>query len=87
MRRISMRDSICVQPNYETHEQNWIDACKGGPPATSNFDYAGPFTESVVIGNLSVRFPGKKLEWDGENMRVTNHPPANDYSELALLGP
>ena len=62
-----------------THEQNWIDACKGGPPATSNFDYSGPFTETVVMGNLAVLFPGKKLSWDGQNMRVTNHDAANEY--------
>ncbi len=62
-----------------THEQNWIDACKGGPPACSNFDYAGPFAEAVVMGNLAVRFPGEKLEWDGDNMRVTNLEPANQY--------
>jgi hypothetical protein len=62
-----------------THEQNWIDACKGGPPACSNFDYAGPFAEAVVMGNLAVRFPGEKLEWDGKNMRVTNLEAANQY--------
>lgn len=61
-----------------THEQNWIDACKGGPEACSNFDYSGPLTEMVVMGNLAILFPGKKLEWDGEKMMVTNHPPANE---------
>ncbi len=62
-----------------SHEQNWIEACKGGPPATSNFDYAGPFTEAVVMGNLAVRFSGRKLLWDGPNMRVTNVEEANQY--------
>jgi predicted dehydrogenase len=62
-----------------SHEQNWIEACKGGPPATSNFDYAGPFAEAVVMGNLAVRFPGRKLLWDGKNMRVTNVEEANQY--------
>jgi len=61
-----------------SHEQNWIDACKGGPPACSNFDYSGPLTETVVMGNLAILFPGKKLEWDGAKMMVTNHPPANE---------
>ncbi len=62
-----------------THEQNWIDACKGGPPACSNFDYAGPFAEAVVMGNLAVRFPGEKLEWNGDKMSVTNLEAANQY--------
>ncbi len=62
-----------------THEQNWIDACKGGAPAVSNFDYAGPLTETVVMGNLAIRFPGRKLAWDGENMRMTNWNAANEF--------
>ncbi len=61
------------------HEQDWIRSCKGGPAASSNFDYAGPFTETVVMGNLAVLNPGKRLEWDGENMKVTNDEEANTY--------
>jgi len=61
------------------HEQNWVDACKGGEPASSNFDHSGPLTESVVMGNLAMLNPGKTLEWDGENMRVTNLPEANEH--------
>jgi predicted dehydrogenase len=62
-----------------SHEQNWIRACKGGPPACSNFDYSGPFTESVVMGNLAMRRLGRKLLWDGKNMKVTNDDEANRY--------
>jgi len=61
------------------HEQDWVRACKGGPAASSNFDYSGPFTETVVMGNLAVLNPGKKLLWDGENMKVTNDGQANAY--------
>ncbi len=66
------------------HEGNWIEACKTGGQATSNFDYAGPFTEMVVMGNLAIRPEnvGKKLLWDGENMRVTNDEKANDYVQM-----
>lgn len=60
-------------------EQNWIDACKGGDAACSNFDYSGPFTETVVMGNLAIRLPGERLEWDGANMRVTNNDAANEF--------
>jgi len=62
-----------------SHEQDWARACKGGEPACSNFEYSGPLTESVVMGNLAIRYPQRKLEWDGANMRVTNFPEANDY--------
>ncbi len=61
------------------HEQDWVRACKGGKPASSNFDVAGPLTELVVMGNLAIRFPNKKLMWDGENMQVTNDEEANAY--------
>jgi predicted dehydrogenase len=65
----------------QAHEQNWIRACKGGEAACSNFDYSGPLTEMVTMGNLAIRPEnvGKKLEWDGKNMRVTNDEKANDY--------
>jgi len=62
-----------------THEQNWIEACKGGEPACSNFDYSGPFTEMVLLGTIALRFPGEKLECDGEKMEFTNKPEANEY--------
>jgi hypothetical protein len=62
-----------------SHEQNWVRACKGGPPACSNFDYAGPLTEMVLLGNIALRYPGQRLEWDSQNMKVTNLPEANEY--------
>jgi predicted dehydrogenase len=62
-----------------SHEQNWIRACKGGEPACSNFNYSGPLTEMVVMGNLALRRLGEKLSWDGENMKVTNDDEANKY--------
>ena len=68
-----------VKNDIGGHEANWMDACKGGPPASSNFDYAGPFTESVVMGNLAIRNPHRKLVWDGPNMKFTNDDTANEY--------
>ena len=61
------------------HEQDWIRACKGGAPAGSNFDYSGPLTEMVLMGNLAVRFPDRQLLWNGEAMEVTNDKDANAY--------
>jgi len=60
-----------------SHEQNWIDTIKGKTKATSPFDYAGPFTETVLLGNLAIAFPGTKLMWDGAGMKVTNNAGAN----------
>jgi predicted dehydrogenase len=61
------------------HEQDWVRACKGGTPASSNFDFAGPLSEMVLMGNLAVRFPERRLLWDGEKMQVTNDAEANAY--------
>jgi predicted dehydrogenase len=60
------------------HYRDWIRACKGGDPACSNFGVAGPFTEWILLGVLSLRFEGK-LEWDSAKMKVANVPEANQY--------
>jgi len=60
------------------HYRDWIRACKGGDPACSNFSVAGPFTEWILLGALSLRYEGK-LEWDSAKMRVTNMPEANQH--------
>lgn len=65
-------------PRIRGHHRNWIDACKGGNPASSNFDYAGPLTEMVLLGNVALR-TGKKIDWDGSNLKATNAPEANKY--------
>jgi len=61
------------------HEQDWVRACKGGRLASSNFDYSGPLSEMVLMGNLAVRFPNRRLLWNGEKMEVTNDAEANAY--------
>ena len=65
-------------PRSIGHYQEWITACKGGEPAASNFDYAGPLTETVLLGNLAI-WTGDKLYWDSENMRFNNHPEADQF--------
>jgi predicted dehydrogenase len=66
-----------IKDGEHGHEQNWIDACKGGLPACSNFEYAGPLAETVLLGNIAIR-TGKRIEWDGQNMKITNVPEANE---------
>ena len=46
--------------------------------AKSGFWYAGPFTESLLVGNLAVRL-GKKVEWDAQSLRSPNCPEADRY--------
>ena len=60
-------------PRSIGHHKEWIEACKGNGAPRSNFpDFAGPLTEAVLLGTISVRLMGKKLIWDAENFRVTN---------------
>ena len=63
-----------------THEMNWVDACKGKNPASSPFEYAAPLTEVMLLGLVALKTgQGKKILYDGANMRVTNVPEANAY--------
>jgi predicted dehydrogenase len=72
-------------PRSPGHHKEWINACKGGEPARSNFDWAGPLTEVVLLGNIALKMEkqlyekGLKLRYDGPNMQVTNLPEANKY--------
>jgi predicted dehydrogenase len=56
------------------HFAEFVQAIKTGNQAMSNFpDYAGPLTETVLLGNLAV-WAGKKVEWDARNLKATNAP-------------
>ena len=82
----------------EGHYLQWVNACiagYGNATTSSPFEYAGPFTESVLMGNLAIRswlmknpklkgwddkyLGRKKLLWDAENMKVTNFDEANQF--------
>ena len=67
-------------PRSIGHYQEWIEACKGGKPAGCNFNFAGPLTESVLLGNIALRVKGK-LSWDSKRMLLTNSDKANRYVE------
>jgi predicted dehydrogenase len=61
-------------PESPGHFTEFARAIKGGQPAMSNFpDYAGPLTETVLLGNLAI-WAGKKIEWDARNLKATNAP-------------
>jgi predicted dehydrogenase len=72
-------------PRSIGHYREWLEACKGGQKAGANFDYGGPLTEVVLLGNVAIR-TGKKLDWDGPNMKVTNVPEANEYLHRPYCG-
>ena len=59
-----------------SHYHAWVDAALGGTPTTDGFDYAGPLTEAVQLGNVATRVPGVTLEWDAAALRFPNKPEA-----------
>ncbi|MHC4755196.1 MAG: Gfo/Idh/MocA family protein [Planctomycetota bacterium] len=65
-------------PKSPGQHEEWVRACKGGPKPLGDFDYSGPLTELVLLGNLAIRMR-KRLEWDSANMKVTNAPEAEQY--------
>lgn len=82
----------------EGHYLQWVNACIAGygkAKTSSPFEFAGPFTESILIGNLAIRswmmknpnlkgwedkyLGRKKLLWDAQKMQITNFEPANQF--------
>jgi predicted dehydrogenase len=94
-----MKEETLPKPTIERipgaeagHYTQWVDACLAGygkMQLSSPFEYAGPFTEAVLMGNLALRsyaikndksYPGrKKLLWDAKNMKITNFDEANQF--------
>jgi predicted dehydrogenase len=62
----------------EDHEMNWVDAAKGKAQASCPFEYAARLTEVMLLGVVALR-TGRKISYDGANMRVTNLLGANDF--------
>ena len=83
--------SGAAQPRVEFEQspgqfKEFVNAIRGEKPACSNFpDYAGPLTETVLLGNLAVwaapeaGSPGAKIHWDAENLKGSG---AADLDEL-----
>ena len=69
------------------HEMHFVNCCKNGGKPASSFEYAGPFNEMVVMGNLAVRLQSlkKTLLWDSKNMKVTNLLPDEKLVTTKLL--
>jgi hypothetical protein len=64
--------------NDQRQHQEWIAACKGGPPAYSDFEVAACLTEIILLGCVALRV-GRTIEWDGPNMLARNAPEAAQF--------
>ena len=58
------------------HWHDWVDAVIAGQKTTDGFEYAGPLSETVQLGNIAVRLPGTKLEWNADTMEIKGHDDA-----------
>jgi predicted dehydrogenase len=66
-------------PRSPGHHEEWVAACRGGPPAGSDFvQHSGLLSEVCMLGNVALH-AGTKLDWDGPNMKVSNVESANQY--------
>lgn len=97
--RMKEFDHVPTLPRVpEGHYLQWVNACRAGygnATTSSPFEYAGPFTESILMGNLAIRswmlknpklkgwedkyLGRKKLLWDAANMKITNFDEANQF--------
>jgi predicted dehydrogenase len=88
-----------VTGGHNGHYAQWVNACIAGygkQQVSSPFEYAGPLTETILMGNLALRawlvkennkFTGrKKLLWDAENMKITNYDAANQFVKRTYRG-
>ena len=67
-------------PRVAGHHADWLQACKGGTPPCSNFEYGARLTEFMLLGPLALR-TGKVIKWDADGMKATNVPDAQPFLE------
>jgi predicted dehydrogenase len=65
-------------PRVEGHHADWLQACKGGRPASSSFEYGARLCEFIMLGNVALR-AGKLIKWDAAALKVTNAPAADRF--------
>ncbi|MBW3542886.1 MAG: Gfo/Idh/MocA family oxidoreductase [Planctomycetes bacterium] len=61
----------------DNHYHQWASAALAGEKSSADFGYSGPLTEMLLLGVVSNRFPGQRLDWDAAALRITNFSDAN----------
>lgn len=72
-------EAAIEEADPQDHYHGWIDGCLSGTQPSDGFEYGGPLTEAVLLGNIAVRYRGEKLTWDADAMKITNHEEANKW--------
>ena len=57
----------------------WVSAMRGGEPSYGDFALAGPISDAMNLGAVSLRLGGRRLLFDAAKAAVTNVPEANRY--------
>lgn len=63
----------------ENHWHQFVDAVRGKGKTAAPFSFAGPLTETVLVGCLAERFPDQEIQWDAKALKVTNVAAANQF--------
>jgi len=84
-RRAELSELDRALPRSAGHYREWAEACKTGKAAGSNFEWAGPLAETVLLGNVALRtqmreeLTSRALLWDPAAGRFTNSDAANQF--------
>ena len=64
--------------------EEWIAAVKQGKKSTTDFSYAGPLTEMMLLGNIALKMQEQRavLQWNAEKMEFPNFPEANKFLHM-----
>jgi predicted dehydrogenase len=76
--RNTLKDLYASTPPLD-HYRQWTDACLGDGEAATHFGYSGPLCETVQLGNIALRFPGRELTWDSEAFRFVGNTEADKF--------
>lgn len=73
------RDFAMPKIEPANHYFQFVDAVLGNGHTTAGFEYAGPLTETVLLGPVATRFPQTTLEWNARKMKFRNSTEASGY--------
>jgi hypothetical protein len=71
------------QSESVNHYHQFVDAVLGNGKTSTPFDYAGPLTESVLLGPIATRFPKTTLEWNAAKLKFNNSEEASGFVRRA----
>jgi hypothetical protein len=68
----TVHSRICGAPS------EWVQACKNNGQTLCHFDYAGPLTETVLLGVAAYRLQ-RPIHWDAARCQAVNDPEAERF--------